>query len=93
MRSTPDYMPTKPTFIPRVKEYKLSADDIVKVKELRPTHSVQQLAKQFKCSPLAISMYAPKKGAAIKLEEKLWNKSKITRQLTKIRKFQRKALW
>eukprot|EP00835_Amoeboradix_gromovi_P004532 NODE_357_length_10221_cov_0.563130.p9 type:complete len:106 gc:universal NODE_357_length_10221_cov_0.563130:4741-5058(+) len=92
-RLSPDYMVHAPKIIPRVKNHKLNESDIAKIKELRPNYSVKQLAKQFNCSPLAISMYAPRKDAAIKLEKEKWDSSPISRQLTKIRKFQRKAAW
>ena len=93
MRVRPGYSPIQPEIVPKVKNYKLDESQIEQVRKLRKTHSVQHLAKQFNCSPLAISMYAPKKNAALKLEKELWDKSSLNRQLTKIRKYQRKALW
>eukprot|EP00834_Sanchytrium_tribonematis_P003496 NODE_135_length_16508_cov_1.365897.p17 type:complete len:109 gc:universal NODE_135_length_16508_cov_1.365897:1546-1872(+) len=80
----------------RIKNHKLDTSNselMAEIKDLRKTHSVQQLAKKYKCSPLAISMVAPKKGAALQLEKEQWQRSSYAQQLVKIRKYQRKAMW
>ncbi len=94
-RITPKMSLITPKLTPKVKSWKLGPEEIQQVQKLRPTHSVKALAKKFNCSPLAISMYSPKLEYPKHLidQETQWNSFSRNRQLTAIRRYQRRALW